>query len=137
VKEVEPVNEWQGDSKRNSQRLVGYRLRLSGGGNVEIRSGNALERVVCDQGNVFVILRPDGKSLMVHKFTGSGALVGATRIALPGAEKVGQRRWGTLWEIVPDKEKLNIVLADYAYARTMSDGGTLNRQQRYVAVLPF
>lgn len=143
VEKIEPLRVWFGDERRYQSGLVGHQLLLevapADKKKVQIENINTaqMEYVVCDQSMIFVVRRPNKANLVIHRFSHSGDLVDAVRVALPDTAKVVRDPdWGTLWIVTPDgKGNLSMSLVDYTSPSLANYGGTIKRKVNYAVRL--
>ena len=86
-----------------------------------------------------MVRRNAAERVLVDRFDRSGRVIDATWVQLPGAAEVSPNpgSWPPIWSVsIEGGSRLAIVLADYAYTRTMSEGGTLRRKAVYEVRLP-
>jgi len=93
--------------------------------------------VTCGYNTIYAVTRVNKENLLIHRFAYSGKVIDAFHIVLPDTEKIiFGKAWGDIWEVMPMKDYLSIVLADYTYASTANLGGTIQRKQTYSVRLP-
>jgi hypothetical protein len=138
VEQVEGLRQY-GDG--GSWNLVGYTLVLRNGSRVPIQQPNikfaqapdSLESVTCDEKSIYTVKRQSKDQLIIHRFSYSGALIGALHITLP---EVAEGTWPMIWEVMVSNGQLGISLADYSYTATANQGGLVKQRLNYTVQLP-
>lgn len=142
VKTIEPIREY---FDNGGWHLTGSQLVLNPGEKLPFQQTNLSkfqapaipQLVTCGNNVIYAVSRANKENLLIYRFTNSGEVIDALHIALSDADKVFTgKEWGEIWEVMPTKDQLSIVLADYTYASTANEGGTINRKQTYAVKLP-
>ena len=123
-----------------SSHLSGYLVKLKPEGRIAFRDAvMTIGNIACGDSIILVVRRNAGDRVLVDRFDRSGRVIDATWVQLPGAAEAaaGPNAWAPIWNVsIQGGARLTIVLADYAYAGTMNEGGTLRRKAVYEARLP-
>lgn len=129
---------------QGSWHLVGFQLNLANDKKIPLRQTNlakfqapaVLQLVTCEKNAIYTIKRENKENLVIHRFTYSGESLDASRVFLPGTDKITGNKWGDIWSMTQLNDQITIVLADYTYTGTANQGGTINQKQTYVFKLP-
>jgi hypothetical protein len=139
VQAVEPRRSYEiGPTSMRSQ-LSGYLVKLGADARLAFQDSQlTIGNIACDDRTVVVIRRNAGDRVLVDRFDHAGRLIDATWVQLPNAGEVvsDPNSWAPVWRVEVAGSNLRITLADYAYTRTMTEGGTLRRKAVYEATLP-
>jgi hypothetical protein len=142
VKTIEPIREY---FDNGGWHLTGSQIVLNSREKIPFQQSKLSkfqapaipQHVTCGNNVIYAVSRISKEDLLIHRFAYSGEVLDALRITLPDADKViARKEWGDLWEVMPLKERLSIVLADYTYTSTANLGGTITKKQTYTVTLP-
>lgn len=142
VKTIEPIQEYLDNG---GWHLTGSQLVLNSREEIPFQQTNLSkfqaptipQLVTCGDNTIYAVSRRGKDNLLVYRFTYSGNLVDALNIALPDVDKIAPgKEWGEIWELIPRKDNVSIVVANYSYTSTANLGGTINKKQTYAVNLP-
>lgn len=131
VEGINPVRQYRDGG---GWSLVGRMIVLKNKKQIPLDS---LEFVICDNNSIYAIKRQTKDLLIVHRFSHDGTPESTLRIKLPDVDKYfAKEKLPVLWEVLPEKNQLTIVLASYSYKTTADLGGILEQRLTYSVQLP-
>lgn len=142
VKSIQPIREFL---DKGGWRYNGYQLLLNSGKEIPLQKSLSspaqapvIPRIVtCSDNIIYVVNQKNKEKLLIQRLKSSGEVIDVLNIVLPAVEKVTVgSEWADLWEILLEKNKLTIVLADYKYKSTANLGGEVIQKQTYKVILP-
>lgn len=131
VEGINPVRQYRDGG---GWSLVGCMIVLENKKRIPLGSA---EFVTCDNNSIYAIRRQGRDQLIVHRFFHDGTPESTLNIKLPDVDKYfSKEKWPELWEVLPEKNQIAIVLTRYSYKTTANLGGILEQRLTYSVQLP-
>lgn len=141
VSSIQPIREFL---DKGGWRYNGFQLLLNSGDEIPLQKYSiptfkapVIPNIVtCRDNIIYVISRMSKEKLLIKRLKSSGEVIDALNIILPDVEKITVgNEWADLWEFLPEKNNLTIVLANYTYKSTANLGGKVTQKQIYKVTL--
>lgn len=131
VNGIKPVRQYRDGG---GWSLVGCMIVLQNEKQIPLSSA---QLVTCDNDSIYAIKLQNKDQLIVHRFFHNGKLKDVLHIKIADIDKYCvEGKWPWLWEVLPEKDQLTIVLARYSYTLTADLGGIIEQRLTYSARLP-
>lgn len=145
IESVFQIRKYEYDEKGGERKIRGYtlitpdKLRIPIAENVksDFAFGTQLQSVTCNTDSILAVARLDKNNLLIHRFRNSGEVIDVLKIELSDVEKViTGNGWGYLWGVKSGRNWLTFDIANYSYAGTANQGGSIQSRQTYRVELP-